>query len=252
MADRYFIFADGEREGPYSHQELRTMLEDESLSFKDYCIRDGGSRRQRLDALFELVPDSAKPDGEDEGEGEHEGEEDEEDDEEEWEYEEVAAGDREEEHPESGEDRGRVLYCGHPSLLTYPVSLLLAAVCGIGGYLLGPASLVYFVVGSLVAVGAVVFVVVDRSTRVYIVTLRRVESVWGLVARSSNEVLVRDIRTINVRKAGLLGLLGIGTVDFSSAGDHIDVSFGRVWAAHRVKLLVRRLQDADGSDDEES
>ena len=52
-----------------------------------------------------------------------------------------------------------------------------------------------------------------------------------------------DIRTINVRRSGLAGLLGIGNVEFSSTGDGIDVEFSDIWAAQRVKLLVRDLQD---------
>ncbi len=269
MSDRYFVFADGEKEGPYTQEDLRMMLEDESISFKDYCIRDGSTRRRRLDALFEVVPESEK-DGDI-------AEEEEEDD---WEYaeedeyeEDVADVGYENEEGKDEEDVGpeleveedeeeeadeeeetnprRVVYAGHPSYLTYPIALLVAAVCGIGGYLLGPVSLAYFIIGSLVAVASIVFVVVDRSTRHYLVTARRVEAVWGLIAKSSTEVLIGDIRTINVKKSGLLGLIGIGNVEFSSAGDHIDVAFNGVWAAQRVKLLVRELQDAHTDGEEE-
>ena len=54
------------------------------------------------------------------------------------------------------------------------------------------------------------------------VTPKRVELVWGLLTKSSNEVRIEDIRTINVRRKGFSGLLGIGTIEFSSTGDKID------------------------------
>ena len=95
MADRFYVYADGHREGPYSQEELRRMLEDEVLSFKDYCIREGAQRRQRLDALFEVVPESEAEADLDDGEEEWE---------EEWEYE-----DAEEEDDEADDE------VGHPT-----------------------------------------------------------------------------------------------------------------------------------------
>ena len=72
---------------------------------------------------------------------------------------------------------------------------------------------------------------------------KRQELIWGIIAKSSNEVLIEDIRIINVRQKGLSGLLGIGTIEFSCAGDSIDVMFSDVWKAQRIKTLVRELQD---------
>ena len=69
--------------------------------------------------------------------------------------------------------------------------------------------------------------------------------IWGLIAKSSNEVLIEDIRIINIRQRGLTGLLGIGTIEFSCAGDSIDVMFADIWQAQRVKALVRGLQDSN-------
>ena len=43
----------------------------------------------------------------------------------------------------------------------------------------------------------------------------------------------------------LTGLLGIGTIEFSCAGDSIDVMFADIWKAQRVKALVRGLQDSN-------
>ncbi|NLT72556.1 MAG: PH domain-containing protein, partial [Verrucomicrobiaceae bacterium] len=74
-------------------------------------------------------------------------------------------------------------------------------------------------------------------------TPRRIEKITGLLARSSQEVRIEDIRAINVTCRGLIGILGIGTVDFFTTGDTAEVSFHQIWAAQKVKTLVRRLQD---------
>jgi len=256
MAEVYYIFIDGEKEGPYSLSEIGTMLEDDVVSFDDYCVRLGGARRVRLDTLFEEVPDD---------EEEEEGDKTEEDgEEEEWEYEyEEEEEDSEdvdgsEEEVDGEEDDSleatppgkRIYYVGHPSFLKNPIALILCVASAAGGYLLGPTSLWYFISGCLISLLVLSYIVIDRTTRRYIVTARRVELEWGLLVKSSNEVLIRDIRTVNVQKSGLMGLLGIGTIEFSSTGDGVDVTFADVWAAHRVKRLVREIQDAEEADEE--
>mgnify|MGYP001283869533 CR=1 FL=1 len=89
------------------------------------------------------------------------------------------------------------------------------------------------------------WILLQRSLRLYLITPRRIEVVKGFIAKSSNEVRIEDVRAINVHTPGLAGLLGVGTVEFASAGgSEIDVEFKQVYAAHRIKSLVRRLQDA--------
>jgi len=66
---------------------------------------------------------------------------------------------------------------------------------------------------------------------------------YGIVSRVSNEVRIQDIRSINLRKTGLSGLLGIGRVEFSSAAtDDADVIFWNTPEAEKVRDLVRSLQ----------
>jgi uncharacterized membrane protein YdbT with pleckstrin-like domain len=66
---------------------------------------------------------------------------------------------------------------------------------------------------------------------------------YGIVSRTSNEVRIQDIRSINLTKKGLSGLLGIGRVEFSSAAtDDADVVFWNTPEAEKVRDLVRSLQ----------
>ncbi len=113
----------------------------------------------------------------------------------------------------------------------------------VGGYLIGPHSLWGMLTGFGICSLSIIYIVLARAAHVYVITARRIEAVHGLVAKDSTEIRVEDIRTINVRRSGIPGLLGVGTVDFSSTGDSVDVSFADVWGARRIKKLVRRLQD---------
>jgi uncharacterized membrane protein YdbT with pleckstrin-like domain len=84
---------------------------------------------------------------------------------------------------------------------------------------------------------------VDRRRRKYAVTNKRVSVEYGIISRTSNEIRIQDIRSINLTKKGLSGLLGIGRVEFSSAAtDDADVIFWNIPEAEKVRDLVRSLQ----------
>lgn len=132
---------------------------------------------------------------------------------------------------------------GHPSWLAYAKPLFLALLLIVAAALSFPFGEIYLAVGAGLAVFTLLCVAAVRFSCDYIVTEERVEMVWGIFGRSSKEVRVRDIRAIDVHESGLSGLLGIGTVDFSSAGTAgVEVQFKDVRRAHEVKQLVRDLQ----------
>ncbi len=84
---------------------------------------------------------------------------------------------------------------------------------------------------------------IDRSRRKYVVTNRRVSVEFGIVSKTSNEMRVQDIRTINLETKGLSGLLGIGRIEFSSsATDDADVIFWNTPRAEAIRNMVRGLQ----------
>ncbi len=229
MADRFYIWEDDERHGPYSEGQVERMLEDRVINFSHECENARTGETVVLDELFEVAPDEEEQGGE-----------------EEWEYEEGEEG-WEDDEGETGDGDlpppGTVLFLGHPTILRYGGALLLAALGVAFGLWLGPRDLWFFIGGFGLATVTLIAVLIDRNTQVYTVTPKRVELVWGLLAKSSNEVRIEDIRTINVHKRGIAGLIGVGTVEFSSTGDKIDVAFTDIWGAQRVKSLVRELQD---------
>jgi len=85
--------------------------------------------------------------------------------------------------------------------------------------------------------------IIARQHRDYYVSGERVEAEWGIIGRSSEEVRIVDIRSMDVHEKGLLGFLGIGSLDVSSAGSEgVEVQFRHVRKPHRIKELIRQLQ----------
>lgn len=267
-----YVLKDGSRLGPFTEEELLEMVDEGTLSYEDVCLRAGRIETERLHQVLDWEEDrdfalGSEPEPEDIGVGE----DGEELDDGGWEEEDEDLEDDEdlesEEPPEipGNEDAGihrplprpadpptnpnLVLYAGHPSVLSFPKTLAFIAIAigaGIYGRTHHPA---WLLAGLVAALFGVSWILLQRAMQLYLITPRRVEIVTGLIAKNSNEVRIDDIRTINVLTPGLRGLLGVGTVEFASAGGSaVEVAFVDVQAAHRIKGLVRRLQDAQDPD----
>jgi hypothetical protein len=166
---------------------------------------------------------------------EEEFEADEDDD---WEEDELEDGEE-----TADDDREKLVLRRHPSWLCYWKPLLLALALTIAAPLAAPVDILLAAAGFGCAALIFIITVLARASREYLVSDERVEVIWGIVSRSSKEVRIRDIRAIDVTETLVSGMLGIGTVDFSSAGNSgVEVAFRFVRGPHRIKELVRRLQ----------
>lgn len=140
----------------------------------------------------------------------------------------------------------RTVFAGHPSFLMYWRSLLLSVLLMAGGWYAGRwEEGGWWLAGGWLAGGALLaLALLRRSSVEYRVTTRRVEVERGFISKSSSEIRIPDIRSMNVRKTGPAGILGVGDLIFSSSGGgEDDVIFRQVGGAHRIKNRVRRLQD---------
>lgn len=139
-----------------------------------------------------------------------------------------------------------VLWQGQPSLFYYFPALVVFLILTASGIGLMFWRIELWLGAALAAVGLIILslTLFFRNTRSYLISERRVEYIYGIVSKSSQEILIDDIRAINVKKKGLLGLLGIGNVEFSSAGStDVEVAFVTVARAATVKQIVRDIQD---------
>lgn len=121
----------------------------------------------------------------------------------------------------------RTIWTGMPSHMQY-----------LALYILG-------IITSLLLIGIFILIWIhfDRSKRKYKVTTKRVSVESGIFAKSTCEVRIQDIRSINIVRKGIEGLFGIGTVQFGTAGTAgIEVSFAGIGNAEKVKKMVSELQ----------
>lgn len=140
-----------------------------------------------------------------------------------------------------------VLYHGHPSWLVFGRWLVVALVFAA----LGAAGMMFdwrwMAAGAVAVSMTLCAIIIARQQRDFVITNERIEVEWGIWGRSSKEVRIRDVRSIDVDASGLLGMLGVGTLNISSAGsEDVEVQFKHIRGAHKVKELVRQLQQRAG------
>ncbi len=224
---RVFVLKQGEKRGPYSVDEIFDLLESGELAYEDVCLREGATECERLRDILDWEPteqqsienkDSVDQPALEEGV----------------------------DSPKQASSRERkFLYLGYPSVITFPIPLILLLGGVIGGVWFGTLGEWVTLSGFLIALLSFAHITFQRSVRQYFISPRRVEISTGFIAKSSREVLIADIRAINVVRRGIAGMMGIGTVEFNTTGDEPEVIFKDVWAANKVKALVRQIQDAE-------
>ena len=89
------------------------------------------------------------------------------------------------------------------------------------------------------------FVCYRRYAHLYSVQKERIEHCKGIIARNVSSIRVKDIRTINI-KQGIAGrLLGIGTLEFSSAGGAgIEVTWWGLLNPDEIKNKIEHMHDS--------
>jgi uncharacterized membrane protein YdbT with pleckstrin-like domain len=206
-----YVRRNGEKLGPFEDAELLSSLQQGMFSYDDLALRDGWTDWKPLRTLF--APPASAP---------------------------VVT------RPAAEEQR---MWSGRPSHWNFFFSWLVALVfLGAGAFCLwiyfnggtGPMLFVPGAIGILI----LLYIYISRARQLYVVTNRKVEVQTGLVIKSSNEIRVKDIRSINVTKHGFAGFIGIGSVEFSSAAtDRAEVIFVNIAHADRVRDLVTNLQE---------
>ncbi len=261
MSARYTLPQHPAFSAPLSKEDLYTLVARGSLARGEMCMDEetghmhtvgelvSGMRRPnaisgqaRIDRPMyrEISPDIEIPE-----EPEPEAEEVEEEIEDEAPAEDEADG---RDYSPSGEV---ILHHAHPSWLGYTKALVLCLLLTIAGGLLFVIQFEYAIIAFLCASSTLIAVGIARFSHDYIVTRERVELIWGIIGRSSKEARICDIRSIDVYESGFKGMLGLGTIDFSTAANAgIEVQFKDLRRAHVVKDLVRKLQrGVDPTDD---
>ena len=224
MAERVYNLIDGGRKyGPFSKEELAAMLESGEIVFATLCIRAGDGEIREVAELF----DKRKEPKEEEVNEDEDEDEDYEDDFEEvaWEdgiwyadededddYTDEPAGEAARKAALSELDSDEVICRLHPHIFGYPKLLgtvILLVVGSLALLVLGPMiglSDDSLSMGGFGLAGLTFgLLLILRSFDNYYITRSRAEIVQGMIAKSSKEVRLSDIRRIDVDKRGLAG-----------------------------------------------
>ena len=113
-----------------------------------------------------------------------------------------------------------------------------------GNQYFSPENLrVVYVVIVAVFVYLIAVVIYRRYSWAYTIDSETIESREGLIARKVKSIRVQDLRNINVNQSLLQRIMGVGDVEFSSAGGSgVEVTFRGVDDPLKVKALAQRLQ----------
>ena len=113
-----------------------------------------------------------------------------------------------------------------------------------GNLYFSPENLrVVYVVIAAVFVYLIAVVTYRRYSWAYAINGETIESREGLIARKVKSIRIQDLRNINVNQSLVERILGVGDVEFSSAGGSgIEVVFRGVDKPLEVKAMAQRLQ----------
>lgn len=160
--------------------------------------------------------------------------------------------------PEPGE---QVFFHGHPSWLSMVVfhakgvigAVLAGAAAGVlSAVVSGHVEVPWVVLAVLVVLGLVVLVgFIRRVTTTYTVTDQRLTIETGLLSRNVHHTRLERVQNVNSSQSLFGRMLGIGDVDFDTAGERgFDFSFDGVadprGIVRTVDRALREGQAADG------
>jgi uncharacterized membrane protein YdbT with pleckstrin-like domain len=148
--------------------------------------------------------------------------------------------------PETDEE---LFFHGHPSWRSMPgfhlkgllLSVLIGAIAGLlSSIASGKVQVVWVVVAVLAVFVAVAATgLVRRLRTTYTITNHRLTIQTGLVSRELHETRLERIQNVNSQQSMLERLLGVGTVDFDTAGSaSFDFSFRGVAHPRRIVRTV--------------
>ncbi len=118
------------------------------------------------------------------------------------------------------------------------------------GYYTGTwVGAILFIWTVVIPIAALIGVPIDRSTRRFTLTNRRVKSKFGLFNQKTNEVLLQDIRLLNLNQGFFERISNLGTIEIGSAGTGaIEVQLIGIKEAKRVRDLIDRHRNPSESD----
>lgn len=148
----------------------------------------------------------------------------------------------------------KTLWEEHPShlyyLFAYIIGGILILIYGLGllldslGLLIRLPIILSEIYGWGLPIGLPIalFALLNRKSKVFTITNKRVRSKVGIVSRSIHEVFIKDVRSVNLHQGILERLFGLGSINIGSAGTAgVEVSFKGISQPLEIKEKIQKL-----------
>ena len=97
----------------------------------------------------------------------------------------------------------------------------------------------------VIGVVFILYAELDRRTRIFVVTKKRITTQEGIISRQTNEVRIKDVRSINVKQNCFERMVGIGTIEIGSSGHAgIEARLLGIPSPFEVRDRIRLLMDS--------
>ena len=204
------ITKDGQQYGPYELPDIQEYVNQGSFALTDQCWQDGWPDWRPLSTIISRPPPPPPAKA-------------------------ASAAPVTAKATATGD---QIIWEGRATLWKYAGSIILSVIVTV--------LLAVFTMGIGVVLAPIwwLAIYISRKNRKYTVTRKRIVVESGIFVKSSNEIRIKDVRSINVTKTGIAGLFGIGTVDFfSAASGDAEVRFQSIPKAKDLKEMVNALQE---------
>ncbi len=133
-------------------------------------------------------------------------------------------------HPAPQENQPeKTIWEGNPSHYYY-----------LGAYIIGGLLVLAYGLGLII----IFWALLDKKSKVFTITNKRVKSKKGILACTTREVAFKDIRVINLKQSIIERFCDLGTIEVGSAGTAgIEVFFNGIVQAPKIKNMITELKD---------
>ena len=204
------ITKDGQQYGPYELPDIQEYVNQGSFALTDQCWQDGWPDWRPLSTIISRPPPPPPAKA-------------------------ASAAPVTAKATATGD---QIIWEGRATLWKYAGSIILSVIVTV--------LLAVFTMGIGVVLAPIwwLAIYISRKNRKYTVTRKRIVVESGIFVKSSNEIRIKYVRSINFTKTGIAGLFGIGTVDFfSAASGDAEVRFQSIPKAKDLKEMVNALQE---------
>jgi len=136
------------------------------------------------------------------------------------------------------------LWRGNPSFLYYLGKFIFGGIVLLVSFCFLPVFGARALLGSIFGLIPILFAILDRNTKTFTLTTKRVATRAGIISRHTHEVSIKDVRNLNVKQGIIERLFSLGTIEIGSAGTAgIEIKFAGIKNPTTIRDKIRNQKD---------